>query len=126
MIVRSLFVVMRTIGFVVPIWMISIANAQELPIESWSSDNVTTQNEGLRETGRTAETGAGEVGQRQSSKDMGARVEPMGRVDGRVQNRVQNRLRNRIDRTYSPTANATAPFEVASDRARGTARPRSR
>ena len=87
--------VMTVIGLAASLWMISAANAQELPLESWSPESITTQNDGLRETGRTAETGIGEVGQRQSSKDVGAHVEPMGRIDGRVQNRVQNRLRQR-------------------------------
>src|SRR5690606_13211646 len=126
MAVRSQALAMAVIGLTASLRMMPAANAQELPLESWSSDNITTENDGMRETGRTAETGIGEVGQRQSSKDVGAHVEPMGRIDGRVQNRVQNRLRNRIDRTYNPRANATSPFEVASDQARRTARPRSR
>ncbi len=76
------------------------------------------------DTGRTAQTGVGEVGQRQDVQDAAANIEPLGRVGNRVQNRIENRIRNRIDRTYDPTANATSPFERAEDRIVSAGRPR--
>src|SRR5690606_15431132 len=64
---------------------------------------------------RTAAAAAGEVGQRQTRSDVVANVAPLGRIDSRVQSRVQNRIRNRIDRSYDPRANATSPFEIATE-----------
>jgi hypothetical protein len=75
------------------------------------------QNDGLRDTGRTASTGLGEVGQRQTQRGTPKFVSPLGRISSRIENRVQNRIRNRIDRSYDPTGNATAPFERAERRA---------
>lgn len=93
------------------------------PIEPATRES-QTQNEGLRETGRTAETVAGAVGQRQTSRAGTGTLDVLGRLDTRIANRVQNRIRNRIDRNYDPTANATSPFEVANEQTRATARPR--
>jgi hypothetical protein len=42
----------------------------------------------------------------------------MARINSRIQNRVQSRIRNRIDRNYDPAANASSPFEVASEQVR--------
>lgn len=74
------------------------------------------------QAGRTADTGAGQIGQRQTRAQMAPNVKPLGRIQNRVANRVQNRIRNRIDRNYDPQANATSPFRVAGDRARKTPR----
>ena len=71
------------------------------------------QNEGLVEAARTADTGIGEVGRRQTARDGPVMREPLDRIDSRINNRVQNRIRNRIDRYYDPTANAMSPFERA-------------
>lgn len=70
-----------------------------------------------QQQGRTAESMAGEVGQRQSRTQMQERAgtEPMARINNRIPNRVQNRIRNRIDRNYDPKANTTSPFEVAAE-----------
>lgn len=73
-------------------------------------------------TARTADTGVGEVGQRQKFEDDFANIKPLGRIENRIRNRVENRIRNRIDRDYEPTANATSPFEKAEERNRDGAR----
>ena len=105
------------LGFV----SVDAANAQILPIDPNSRQpEVTTENEGLREVGRTADAGAGEIGQRQTQEEAAPNIEPLGRINNRIENRLQNRLRNRIDRNYDPTANATAPFERAEDQTRKT------
>lgn len=82
------------------------------------TDPAETQNEGLQRTARTADTGIGEVGQRQTAQDGPGVQEPLGRITSRINNRVENRIRNRIDRNYDPTANATSPFEIANRRTR--------
>ncbi len=76
--------------------------------------------------GQTADSFAGETGQRRTREQVAqdAGVEPMARIGGRIQNRTQNRIRNRIDRYYNPQANATSPFVVASEQARTAARRR--
>lgn len=81
------------------------------------------QNQALRDAGRTAQTGSGKVGKRQSAADTARVVFPLGRLSTRVQNRVQSRIRNRIDENYDPAANAASPFEVAAERARSVGRP---
>ena len=83
--------------------------------EAQNGDGAQDQNQGLRDVGTTAETGVGQVGQRQTAAAAFGQ-NPRDRISNRVQNRVQNRLRNRIDRTYDATANATSPFEDASRR----------
>lgn len=115
------------IGFFAPVslWVFPAA-AQGLPIAPSSPDQATTQNDGVRDIGRTADTGIGVVGQRQTAAAAVPSVEPMGRINSRIPNRVQNRLRNRIDRNYDPTINATSPFEAADERVRETGRARSR
>ncbi len=76
-------------------------------------EQADTQNEGLRQTARNADTGIGEVGVRQTMNDAATLQEPLDRIASRINNRVENRIRNRIDRNYDPTANATSPYEVA-------------
>ncbi len=78
------------------------------------------------QAGRTAQSSAGQVGQRQTRDTAAAQagIKPMARIASRIQNRVQNRLRTRIDRNYDPQANTTDPFAVAEDQARTTGRPR--
>lgn len=106
------------------------AAAQKIPLpepteDAADIDQTETQNEGLQRTARTADTGIGEVGQRQKARDGLGVQEPLGRITSRINNRVENRIRNRIDRNYDPTANATSPFEIADRRTRaGQARPR--
>ena len=103
----------------------SPVTAQTIPIDPVARQaEAQSQDEGLRNTARTADAGAGEIGQRQTREKAAPNIEPLGRLDNRVENRVQNRLRNRVDRTYDPTANATAPFERAESRAREAGRPR--
>ena len=95
--------------------------AQNVPIDPnvrQSEEAAQNQNDGLGDTGRTADTGVGDVGQRQIQRGTPEAVSPLGRINNRVENRVQNRIRNRIDRNYDPTANATAPFERAERRAK--------
>lgn len=82
------------------------------------AEQADTQNEGLRQTARNADTGIGEVGQRQTATDAATLQEPLDRIASRINNRVENRIRNRIDRNYDPTANATSPYEVADTQTR--------
>lgn len=70
------------------------------------------------QAGRTGETGAGEVGQRQTDQQISPDFEALGRISTRIENRVQNRIRSRIDRDYDPQANALSPFERASEETR--------
>ena len=70
--------------------------------------------EARQTVGRTAESSAGRVGERQR-RDQADGIEPLARIEGRLTNRVQSRIRNRIDRNYDPLANATSPFMVAGD-----------
>lgn len=106
------------------------AAAQEIPSPEPTEvaadfDQAETQNEGLQRTARTADTGIGEVGQRQTTLDGPGLQEPLGRINSRINNRVENRIRNRIDRNYDPTSNATSPFEIANRRTRAEqGRPR--
>lgn len=99
------------------------AAAQDMERSDDTQDMLMTQPAPPRENPRSA---AGQAGQRQTrqqvAQDTG--IEPMGRINSRIQNRVQSRIRNRIDRLYDPQANATAPFVVAGDQLRTTARPR--
>ena len=99
----------------------SSTSAQEFPINPPSS-SPTTQGQGLREVGRTAETAVGEVGQRKTTSAAAPNVEPMRRVNNRIENRVRNRIANRIDRSYDPRANATEPFRLADDDVREASR----
>ncbi len=106
------------------------AAAQEVPApepaeETEDVEQADTQNEALQRTARTADTGIGEVGRRQTAQDSPAMMEPLGRLNSRINNRIQNRIRNRIDRNYDPTANATSPFEIADSQTRaGLSGPR--
>ncbi|MDG5973003.1 hypothetical protein JAGODDHD_03773 (plasmid) [Sphingomonas paucimobilis] len=92
---------------------------QEAPMRSASPLPMTGQ-------GETARSAVGQAGQRQSREQVAVDtgIEPMGRINRRIQNRVQSRIRNRIDRYYSPQANATSPFAVASEQAAGAGRSR--
>lgn len=68
--------------------------------------------------GRTAVTGSGRIGQRQTREEAAPNMEPLSRIQNRIANRVQSRIRNRIDPYYDPQANTTSPFEVAGDQSR--------
>ncbi|MBU1756417.1 MAG: hypothetical protein KJ703_05445 [Alphaproteobacteria bacterium] len=100
------------------------AAAQQQPLDPESEveefEQAGTQNEGLSETARTADTGIGEVGQRQTTRDGPVMREPLDRIDSRINNRVENRIRNRIDRYYDPTANATSPYANADRQSRAS------
>lgn len=78
------------------------------------------------QSGQAPLVAAGKVGQRQTREEAAPNLQSLRRVQNRISNRVQSRLRNRIDRFYDPQANATSPFEVASDQARTTGRPAPR
>lgn len=77
-----------------------------------------------RQRGTVADSAVGQAGRRQTRDQEVGGIKPLGRINSRVANRVQSRLRTRIDRDYDPQANATSPFEAASDRARTVTRPR--
>lgn len=76
--------------------------------------------------GGVADTGNGQIGQRQTSAQAGLNIEPLGRISIRLQNRIQNRIHNRIDANYDPQANARSPFEIAGDQLKTTVKPRGR
>jgi hypothetical protein len=101
------------------------ATAQTSPNGS-AEAQIQSQGEGLSNTAHTADTGAGEVGQRLTREDSASIKQPLDRLDNRIQNRVQNRIRNRIDRNYDPTANATSPFKKAEDQAEDSRRRKPR
>lgn len=105
------------------------ASAQEFPLDPYvpaAPARPVDQGSGLRDVGRTADAGAGEIGQRQSRDQAAPTVDSLGRVAGRIENRIENRIRNRIDRYYNPAANSTSPFEQAEDRLRRASVPRGR
>lgn len=116
--------VMATAGAMMLAAVTVPANAQEVQNDPWAASGAVTQNGEQDEAGHTAETGAGEVGQRQTVGDAAAMgFEPMGRVNSRINNRVESRIRNRIDRNYNPEADATSSIEAAASRSRrGTRR----
>lgn len=99
---------------------IAAANAQDVPIDPWTASGTASQS---LEAGRTAETGAGEVGRRQSARDVGTGIEPTQRVNSRINSRVQSRIRSRIDRNYNPEADATSSIEAAAAQTRRAMRP---
>jgi hypothetical protein len=79
---------------------------------------------GPASAGHNARSSIGEVGQRQTREDaFRQQTQPMARIDSRIRNRIQSRLRTRIDRTYDPQANATSPFDVATEETRAVGRP---
>lgn len=102
--------------------------AQVSPMPLGSGDDippaVPMARETIPQTGGTAQSAAGQAGQRQTQALLaqGARIRPMARINSRIQNRVQLRIRNRIDKYYTPQANATSPFQVASEQARSDQR----
>lgn len=67
-----------------------------------------TQDEGLEQSARTADTGIGEVGQRQTGSEPAVLQQPLGRITSRINTRIENRIRNRIDRNYDPTQSSEA------------------
>ncbi len=72
---------------------------------------------------QTAESSAGQVGQRQTREKVAPNINPAGRTNSRIANRVESRIRNRIDRYYDPQANATSPFKVAEEQTRKAGKP---
>lgn len=81
-----------------------------------------------KEVGQTAQSSAGQTGQRQTraTAETAVGAVPLARIGNRVPNRVQSRVRNRIDRYYDPVANAASPFAVAGERIREATGPRRR
>ena len=67
-----------------------------------------TQDEGMEQSARTADTGIGEVGQRQTGSETAVLQQPLNRIASRINNRIENRIRNRIDRNYDPTQSSEA------------------
>ena len=107
--------------FAVSFGWTSPALPQATPTDPDINRNVVirkSQAVGWRQTTRTADTGSGEIGQRQTRDDTTSIVAPLGRITSRIESRVQNRLRNRLDRSYDPTASASTPFERAEARVR--------
>lgn len=82
--------------------------AQEFAIDPEPLE--ATQEEGLRELGRTAEIGGTRVGERQETRRVADGILPTVRINSRLPLRLQNRLRTRIDEFYNPAADAAAPF----------------
>lgn len=104
-------------------YLLAFATIAFVPSILFSS--VSAQQAEPERQGRTAEVSGGEVGQRQE-EDADPMISSMGRIENRIQNRLQNRIRNRIDRNYDPGANATSPYEEATDEARAAGEPRPR
>jgi len=65
--------------------------------------------------GQTAQSSAGQVGQRQTREATAAALgrAPLDRIDTRLRIRVQSRIRNRIDRGYVAGASGTSAFDAA-------------
>lgn len=76
--------------------------------------------------GRTAKTGIGEVGQRQTRAEARPGAEPMDRIETRISSRIENRIRTRIDRDYDEGFHTTSAIADADARARATGQPRTR
>lgn len=132
MIVRSL-ICMAALAFGLPVMgqVRPIQNTTDITVSQQDDDQPVIQQPGQNsrtddQTGLTARSSVGQVGQRQTRDTAAERtgIKPMARIMSRVQNRVQNRIRNRIDHNYDPQANATSPFITAEDQARTSGRPR--
>lgn len=65
------------------------------------------------QSGRTADTGIGEVGERQTKDTSAANIAPMGRVENRLSNRIHGRYNNRLDRFQYPDVTGSAAFTAA-------------
>lgn len=100
------------------------AAAQEFPIEPQPVPQ--SQEEGLREVGRTAEIGGTRVGERQAADRAVTGISPTARLQNRIPGRLENRLRTRLDENFNASADPAASlreFEQARERSRGQ-RPR--
>lgn len=100
------------------------ARAQAFPIDPATAS--TTQGDGLRDAGRTADAGSGEIGQRQDAQEAVPFIAPTARISNRVPNRLQTRLQNRIDRTYRGDVDASSSYEQTQEAVRNTGRGRPR
>ena len=113
----SIAILMQSCSFVI------LASAQDLPIPPAKQNEISSQNDGLREIGRTAETAAGQVGQRQLASDAAFGMAPIDRLDSRIKNRIENRIKGRIDPYYDQKENVTRAYEVASEKIRKVTSP---
>lgn len=71
------------------------------------------KSESPNKIGRTAETGSGDVGQREQPIAMQSIGQSLGRVDSRINSRIDNRLSWRIDRSYAPNLEVTSSIKAA-------------
>ncbi|MBB5281792.1 hypothetical protein [Pacificimonas flava] len=83
-----------------------------------SSEKGAVQPNGLEQLGRTSQSVAGELGERQTVANTPANTEPMARINNRISNRIESRIENRIDRTYEEASSATGAFVAAGARTR--------
>lgn len=75
--------------------------------------NAEPQNDSQNKIGRTAETGSGEVGQREEAISRQSIVQTLGRINSRINARIDNRLDMRIDRNYDPSLDVTSSTDTA-------------
>lgn len=99
-------------------WAMPLAAQTELIEPVSRQAQVRAQAEGMKDIVRTANTGGGEVGQRQTREDVAPSLDPLGRIDNRIENRVRSRIRNRLDRAYDQTASANSSITDADLRTR--------
>lgn len=106
------------------VWACLVAEPAAAQANMSASGRINIEDRGALKAGRTAETGAGEVGQRQETDQVAPNIESMGRINNRIQNRVENRLDSRIDRDRDSTSGTISSFEGASGRGRSRFDPR--
>jgi hypothetical protein len=67
---------------------------------------------------RTAETGQGEIGRRQTQDEAAPNVQPLVRISNRIDSRINLRIQNRLDRFNSSEADVKTRVEAAVNTAR--------
>ena len=63
--------------------------------------------------GRTAATGNGRIGERQTREQVAPDNRPLDRIQSRIASRIDSRLRTRIDRNYDPSVAIKASSSLA-------------
>ena len=94
--------------------------ALAMPASAQTAANRT----GLENLVSTAQTGSGEVGQRQTAGASSINRAPTKRLATRIENRINNRVRNRIDRDFNQAQSASASIDATLEQLRGVPDPR--
>ena len=85
-----------------------------LPLPAWAQ----TSGEPRIDAGQTAETTAGQVGERQEADESPINVQPAQRIENRIESRVRSRVNKRVDNRPDTEPDAGSSYEIADIRAR--------